>query len=247
MNRAERGTPPATAAPGAAGGTGPAGTPGTVDLPGAGRVLGRGGAVVLPNPEPLTFVVAATRPPAVNAAKGRPVTQPVALWAHHPATLARLDAFLALDTDDSTRVRRLLAEELLTLLVPLRPEAAAPPWLSPASRDGWVLLFGARWSPLRPLLEDHPLLYVSSANRTGHPPAATTAEALGMFPAGPPVLAVAPPGHQHDRAGAGPPRRATTTLRVSPGGGLALHRHGAQDHPHATSRHYLDHLRTRYG
>ncbi|MFE5597488.1 hypothetical protein [Streptomyces sp. NPDC056549] len=49
-------------------------------------------------------------------------------------------------------------------------------------KNGWMLLFGARWQPLHPLLDDHPVLYVSSANLTGHPPAADTGTALAMFP-----------------------------------------------------------------
>ncbi|MET1074436.1 MAG: hypothetical protein ABWY11_17445, partial [Umezawaea sp.] len=149
------------------------------DPDGARRALDAGGAVVLPNPAPLTHVVAATRPDAVNTAKGRPADQPVALWAHHPDTWPALVAAIALDGPRAAFAHRLLSAELLTLLVPLRPDT--PEWLVPASKDGWALLFGARWTPLLPVLDHFPVLYVSSANTTGHPPVATTAEATAMF------------------------------------------------------------------
>ncbi|MFI1650388.1 hypothetical protein ACH4XT_26040 [Streptomyces avidinii] len=92
---------------------------------------------------------------------------------------------------------RVRAEACRCAPAPARP----PAWLAPAGKDGRVLLFGARWRPLGPLLDEHPVLYVSSANRTGLPPAATTAEALAMFPATVPVLR---PPHR-----AAPPRRRT--------------------------------------
>ncbi|WP_405532913.1 hypothetical protein OG592_36880 [Streptomyces avidinii] len=131
--------------------------------------------------------------------------------------------------------------------LPLRAGARPPAWLAPAGKDGWVLLFGARWQPLGPLLDEHPVLYVSSANRTGLPPAATTAEALAMFPATVPVLR--PPHRAAGPAGGpagGPARRATTTVTVHPDGRLTLHRHGAQDRLHPHPDDYLDHLRARY-
>ncbi|MEV0990749.1 hypothetical protein [Streptomyces sp. NPDC049949] len=42
---------------------------GAVDLDRAGQALGRGAAVVLPNPAPLTHVVTATTPRAVSEAR----------------------------------------------------------------------------------------------------------------------------------------------------------------------------------
>ncbi|MFF1904425.1 hypothetical protein [Kitasatospora sp. NPDC058218] len=233
---------------------------GTVDLPGARSALGRGTAVVLPNPAPLTSVVAATGPGTVNAAKGRPVGQPVALWAHHPDTLAALDEALALAAPAAALAGRLLAEEHLTLLVPLRADGPPPGWLAPAAKDGWALLFGASWAPLRPLLARFPLLYVSSANRTGRPPAARAADAVAMFPPGTAVLGTAdlpgadtatepvspgPTGPTGPTAPE-PARRATTTLRLHPDGSLDLYRHGAQDHRHGDTATYLRHLRRTY-
>ncbi|MFI5936748.1 hypothetical protein [Actinoplanes sp. NPDC051494] len=179
----------------------------------------RGGdAVVVPNPLPLTYVVTAREPHVVNLAKGRPADQPVALWAHHPGTLDALGQVLDLDGDGFGLGRRLLMEELVTLLVPVRA-GAVPDWLAPAHRDGWALLFGARWEPVRPVLDEHPVLYVSSANRTGQPPASTLTEALTI---GAPVLTLPEPPAQG-------PRQATTTLRLHSDGRLALHRPGAQD------------------
>ncbi|MFI8081570.1 hypothetical protein ACIF6L_12360 [Kitasatospora sp. NPDC086009] len=128
--------------------------------------------------------------------------------------------------------------------MPLRPGATLPDWLSPASRDGWTLLFGARSTPLLPVLEDHPIRYVSSANRTGHPPAASAADATAMFPDTVPVLgATSLTGAGRDPAE--PPRRATTTLRLHADGRIDLHRHGAQDHPHGSADRYLERVRGR--
>ncbi|AUG75835.1 hypothetical protein CFP65_0914 [Kitasatospora sp. MMS16-BH015] len=201
--------------------------------------LRRGAAVVLPNPAPLTHVVAGTDPAAVNAAKGRPADQAVALWAHHRDTLAELGRVLDLRPAQALAADRLLAEERVTLLLPLRPGAPVPDWLAPATRDGWTMLFGARWEPVLPLLAEHPVLYVSSANRTGHRPVAATAEAEAMFPPTVPVLDLAGPGGDL-------PRAATTTLRLHPDGRVELHRRGAQDRPFASPDRYLEHVGRRY-
>ncbi|MFJ4864699.1 Sua5/YciO/YrdC/YwlC family protein [Streptomyces sp. NPDC088748] len=221
-----------------------AGHRGAVDLDEARRALRAGAAVVLPNPAPLTHVVTATTPHAVNEAKGRPPGQAVALWAHHAETLRTVLAVARLDAAATALAARLLTEEHLTVLLPLRTDPHLPDWLAPAAQDGRVLLFAARWQPLRPLLDEHPVLYVSSANRTGLPPAATTAEALAVFPAAVPVLR---PPHGADGPAGGPARRATTTVAVHPDGRLTLHRHGAQDRSHPHPDDYLDHLRARYG
>jgi L-threonylcarbamoyladenylate synthase len=196
------------------------------------EVLLAGGAAVLPNPFPLTYVVTARDPAAVNRAKGRPADQAVALWCHDDETLASVLAASALDpaspSAPATLARRLLREELVTLLLPMRD---VPGFLTPATRDGWALLFGAQ----TPLLAGHPVLYVSSANRSGSPPAATAAAARAMFPPNVPVLDPGPqaPGE----------RAATTTLRLHADGRLDLHRHGAQDRLLGTGA-YLDRLRS---
>lgn len=208
------------------------------------RALHDGAAVVLPNPAPLTRLVTARRPETVNEAKARPADQPVALWAHHPDTLRALADIWHLDDDRSTTARRLLADEHLTVLVPVGG-ADLPAWALPAAKDGWMLLFGACWQPLRPLLDDHPVLYVSSANRTGHPPAATTAEALAMFPDTVPVVALATaedPDDRRDPRG----RQATTTVRLHPDGRMEVHRQGAQDRAFAGPAEYLRRLRRQH-
>ncbi|ANW22595.1 hypothetical protein I3J09_28300 (plasmid) [Streptomyces clavuligerus] len=209
------------------------------------RALDRGRAVVLPNPAPLTCVVAATGPAAVNTAKRRPAGQAVALWAHHPDTLDRLDGLLDLDRDTRRFARRLLGEELVTLLVPVHDHLSVPAWLAPATLSGWTLLFGARWQPLAPLLDPFPVLYVSSANRTGGQPAATPADAAAVFAPDAPVLAD-PTGPAPPSGPAAPGRRATTTVRLHPDGRAELHRHGAQDGSHPGPGRYLRHLHRSY-
>ncbi|MCX4579584.1 hypothetical protein OHB41_41670 [Streptomyces sp. NBC_01571] len=205
--------------------------------------LSLGRAAVLPNHAPLTFVVAATAASAVNRAKDRPADQPVALWTHHPHTTDLVLPALELAEHAAESARRLLTDERVTVLAPLRHDHTPPAWLAPATHNGWTLLFGARWSPLQPVLDEHPVLYVSSANRTGRPPAPTAAQARAMFPEDVPVLdPAALPGTTPDAPGS-PPRAATTTLRLHPDGHLELHRSGAQDAMHPDPTAYLHHLR----
>ncbi|MFD7919832.1 hypothetical protein ACFV3R_11475 [Streptomyces sp. NPDC059740] len=214
------------------------------DLAQAEQALAEGAAVVVPNPAPLTHVVTARRASTVNEAKGRPAGQSVALWAHHPDTLSAVEQIWALGPEERATARRLLTQERLTVLVPVHDGTGTPDWAPPAVKDGWMLLFGARWESLRPLLDRHPLLYVSSANRTGHQPAATTAEALAMFSDAVPVLTVPEPRDAPSPV-SGTRRRATTTVRLHSDGRLELHRHGAQDQHHADPAHYLEELQER--
>jgi tRNA A37 threonylcarbamoyladenosine synthetase subunit TsaC/SUA5/YrdC len=201
--------------------------------------LTAGRAVVLPNPSPLTYVVAAIDPQAVNAAKARPVGQEVALWVHDESTWRDLTPSLDLSFATLDVAVTLLRVELVTLLVPVRADAKLSDWASPALRDGYLLLFGARWQPLAHLLERFPRLYVSSANRTGQPPAATAARAVAMF--GPDI----PVADADSLRETGIPHSATTMLRIAPDGTLAHVRHGAQDQAHgADATAYLDQLRT---
>ncbi|MET9610174.1 hypothetical protein ABZZ17_34730 [Streptomyces sp. NPDC006512] len=205
--------------------------------------LSRRRAAVLPNPAPLTYVVTALTPHAVNRAKGRPAGQPVALWTHHPDTTDRVLRALDLAPGPAETARRLLTGERVTLLAPLRRDHTPPDWLAPATHEGWTLLFGARWAPLRPVLDAYPVLYVSSANRTGRPPVSSAAGARAVFPGHVTVLDPATlPGTTPDAADA-PPRSATTTVRLHPDGRMELHRSGAQDQVYAGPGTYLDHLR----
>ncbi|MFJ1767828.1 hypothetical protein ACIOD2_46400 [Amycolatopsis sp. NPDC088138] len=204
----------------------------------AADALGAGSAVVFPNPYPLTSVVAATAPGVVNTAKGRPEDQAVALWLVGDEIWTEFAA--ALDLDDATRVfaRELLVHERVTLLLPLM-SGRVPDQARPATRDGHALVFGACWDPLRPILAGAGLLHVSSANRTGHPPAASPAEVRAMFP--PDVHVV---DATDDASAAG--RAATTTLRVSRNHTLTHTRSGAQDRDCGGREAYLARLRSVY-
>ncbi|MFJ1565731.1 hypothetical protein ACIOG8_16115 [Streptomyces erythrochromogenes] len=217
-----------------------------VALAEARRLLASGTAVVLPHPAPLTHVVAATTASAVNRAKDRPPQQPVAAWAHHRDTLDALTPLWDLAPAHRTTALRLLSEENLTVLLPLRARTTPAPWLAATVKDGWMLLFGARWTPLLPLLDDHPVLYVSSANLTGRPSAADTGEALAMFPPGTPVLHLPDGGGPHAEPASGV-RGATTTVRLVPDRGMHLHQHGAQDRFHGRADGCLRHLRALHG
>ncbi|MFJ2904610.1 hypothetical protein ACIQOU_19760 [Streptomyces sp. NPDC091279] len=203
----------------------------------AAHALAAGRAVILPNPSPLTYVAAAVDPRAVNEAKARPADQEVALWVHSDTTWAALAPALDLTPTALTRAFDLLRRELVTLLVPVRTEVPPPVWALPALRDGHVLLFGARWQPLTALLARFPRLYVSSANRTGHAPAANVAEATAMFGPGIPVTDA---DHLRDTSA---PHAATTMLRIAPDATLTHVRRGAQDQTHGPDpAAYMAHL-----
>ncbi|MFJ9516846.1 hypothetical protein ACIRPK_01015 [Kitasatospora sp. NPDC101801] len=203
----------------------------------AADALTAGRAVVLPNPSPLTYVVAATGPLAVNTAKGRPADQEVALWVHDDTTWRDLARALDLTPAALDTATALLRVELVTLLVPVSAATLPPAWSRPALRDGHLLLFGARWQPLAPLLARFPHLYVSSANRTGQAPAATAARAAAMF--GPDVPVTDGDGLRDLDA----PHAATTMLRIAPDGALSHVRPGAQDRAHGPDPgRYLDRL-----
>ncbi|MFG1643989.1 hypothetical protein ACGFMK_27195 [Amycolatopsis sp. NPDC049252] len=207
----------------------------------AAGALGAGSAVVFPNPHPLTSVVAATAPGVVNTAKGRPADQAVALWLVGDEPWA--DFAAVLDLDDATRVfaRELLVRERVTLLLPL-VRGRVPDRARPATRDGHALVFGACWDPLRPILAGAGPLHVSSANRTGHPPVASPAEARAMFP--PDVHVLHATDATDDAPAAG--RAATTTLRVGRNHTLTHTRSGAQDREHGGPEGYLARLRSVY-
>lgn len=205
----------------------------------AADALTTGRAAILPNPSPLTYVVAATDPQAVNNAKVRPAGQEVALWVHSDTAWTDLTPVLDLTPAAFGTALDLLRVELVTLLVPVRTGTEPPAWAVPALREGHLLLFGARWQPLAPLLAGFPRLYVSSANRTGRPPAATATQATAMFG---PDIPVTDADHLRDPHAA---HAATTMLRIAPDGALTHIRHGAQDRAHGPDPTvYLDQLRT---
>ncbi|MFE1877191.1 hypothetical protein ACFW9N_41145 [Streptomyces sp. NPDC059496] len=73
-----------------------------------------------------------------------------AFMAHYARAVTAAGSALARQT--CTTALHLLAEEHLTVLLPVRAHATLPSWLGPAVKDGWMLLFGARWRPLHALL-----------------------------------------------------------------------------------------------
>ncbi|MGH7883532.1 MAG: hypothetical protein ACREN8_11640 [Candidatus Dormibacteraceae bacterium] len=196
------------------------------DLPGiaeARHALAAGRVAILPNPTPLAYGVAAITPHAVNVAKGRLRDQAVSVWLHDDTAWQDLVPALNLPPAARQTALALLRREFVTLLVPLRDHPLLPAWITPAVREGYALLYGGRWAPLTRLLADFPQLYVSSANRTGHPPAATAAQATAIFGIHAPVVdadALRDLSQHHS---------STTMLRIAPDGNLTLVRRGAQD------------------
>ncbi len=139
-------------------------------------LLSRGVPVVVPLPSPLPYVVAGTDPGAVNAAKGRPRSQPVGAAV---LTLDLIAPALKLDPETVEIARWLLFSEQAGVLVPVG--AKAPGWLAPATVDGMAFLGGAWLPELSGLHEGRTNLYMSSGNTTSGKPAVTAAEAEEVF------------------------------------------------------------------
>lgn len=194
------------------------------------RALAAGRAAVLPNPSPLAYFVVATAPHVVNAAKGRPPQQEVAVSVHDEREWQALVPSLDLEPAAVAKAHAQLREEGVTILAPLKQATVPPPWVHPAVRDGHILIgspnlsmFGREWEPLASLWAEFPRLYGSSANHTGQPAATTAAEARAMFDHTVPVV------HGDALRDLDLPHAATTILRISTDATLTLVRHGAQD------------------
>lgn len=185
------------------------------------RALASGQAVVVPNPSPMTYGLVATSASAVNAVKGRPVDQPVAVSLHDAVEWQRVMPALDLPGELLPRLRMLLCRRL-SLLVPVRDTARLPAWVRSGMQDGYLAVFNGRWTPLDPLWNRFPRLHGSSANRTGEPPAACAADAARMLGADVPVIdgdALRDACRTH---------AASSMVRVTPDGKVRLHRRGAQ-------------------
>lgn len=186
------------------------------------RVLAAGGAVVVPNPAPLTYGVVATTARVVNEFKRRPAGRSVAVSVHDRAQWRQVAACIDLPSAGLGAVIGLLKLRL-SLLVPLRARAPLPCWAIPAEQDDYLAIFNGFWAATARLWRQFPRLFGSSANLSGRPPAATAAQAVTMFGSDCPVV----DGGTLN----GPPslRMASTMVRIDRAGRLGLHRSGAQD------------------
>ncbi|MFG1905723.1 Sua5/YciO/YrdC/YwlC family protein [Kribbella sp. NPDC048928] len=185
-------------------------------------VLRDGQAVVVANPSPMTYGVVAQDARTVNVFKGRPAEQAVGISVHSPATRSELFRVLDLPEDAIVMVDVALGERI-SVLAPVRADVVVPEWLAPAVQDGWVVFFDGSWAPLAAIWQRFPVLYGSSANRSGHAPAATGGEARAHFPTAAVIVDadhLRTPSKLHG---------ASTIIRVDPTGEPTLHRPGIQD------------------
>lgn len=197
------------------------------ELPGLTRacdVLAAGQAVVIPNPPPMTYGLVATAARVINVVKSRPLDQPVAASLHDPSEWQRLVPCLDLPTSVLDAVVALL-DRHLSLLLPLRPEAAPPSWVGPAVRAEQVCVFNGRWAPTAVIWERFPRLFGSSANRTGQSPATSAAQARAIF--GPDCAVV-----DGDALGGSRRLAASSMVALDRHGRLSLQRSGAHDQSH---------------
>jgi tRNA A37 threonylcarbamoyladenosine synthetase subunit TsaC/SUA5/YrdC len=189
----------------------------TRDRDEVGRALDAGAAVLLPTPTPLPYVVAGIDSAAVNAAKGRPRTQPTGVGV---ADFALVEPWLALDPPTVILARTLADDLLLNLFLPVTDHA--PTWLRPAS-SGLVGVTTACTDRVRPLLWRHGgHLMLSSGNRTGEDVGVTAAHADAAFEGRLLVL------DGDDERDSGIPCGSAAIVVVRPGGDLDLARGGIQ-------------------
>ena len=201
------------------------------------RELAAGRAVIVPNPSPQTYGVVATQPVTVNALKGRPLNQNVAVSLHNAREWDEVSAILDLDPPTLRRVRLLLRMRL-SILAPIRQAQLLPAWIEPAIRDGYLAMFDGYWEPVAPVWDGFPRLYGSSANRTGGAPAASAAEAAAIF-GDDAVIVNADAWRDLTTAHA-----ASTMILVAPDGTLTRYRPGAQDAASGLDPEaYIGHLR----
>lgn len=206
-------------------------------LSAAADALALGAAVILPTPSPLPYAVTACSPTAVNTATRRPADRAVAVWLVD--NLRTLRPYLALNSGSADLAAWLLAEELLTVLVPLAVPDRTPCWLSPAVRDGYALLAGPRLKPLAVLHDAVTPLYVSSGNLTGDRPAVTARDADMEFRGRHLVI----DGDEYRDPFR--PHGSSTMVRLNRDGELQLVRSGVQN-AHRDPTEYVHDVRQRH-
>ena len=204
----------------------------TASLRRAGRVLDAAGAVILPLPTPLPYIVASLNAATVNAAKKRPGRQPVGLTV---ADFSLMTPHVDLDADTLALARWLTADQMLNLLLPVVD--GGPAWLRPSTSRGWLGVTLACSSQTRALLNQRGHLYVSSANRTGCPVARTAPAANAAF--GGQLLVIDGDPVRDSSAASG----SATIVRVGPHRHLQVVRHGIQDATfNGDIRRFVQHL-----
>jgi L-threonylcarbamoyladenylate synthase len=202
----------------------------------AGRVLDAGGAVIVPLPTPLPYVVASLDAAMVNVAKGRPSEQPVGLTV---ADFSLVTPHVELDADTLALARWLTADQLLNLLLPVGD--GRPAWMRPSTSKGWLGVTLACLDQTRALLDQRRQLYLSSANRTGYPPALTAPAADAAF-AGQLLVINGDPARALSVAAG-----SATIVRVGSHRHLEVIRHGIHDAAFAgDTQRFLQHLIRRW-
>jgi tRNA A37 threonylcarbamoyladenosine synthetase subunit TsaC/SUA5/YrdC len=200
--------------------------------------LATGEAVVVHNPPPMAYGVVATSAWKVNAVKGRPQDQNVAVSLHDRSEWQQVLPGIDLPAAAVPGVIALL-DRRRTVLLPLRADALGPEWIAPAVRGGEVAVFNGRWDATAPVWERFPRLYGSSANRTGEAPAGSARAARAALGGHCVVI---------DGDGTGDPPRAAASssmVRLDRHARLSLYRSGAHDQawkhrPAAYLRHLAD-------
>lgn len=138
--------------------------------------LAVGEPIVIPTPSPLPYVLFGDDSRSINAAKGRPLDQPVGIT---PTSADAIRGHLAVTADTERLVEWLIFNAHLSVLAPA--DASVPDWLAPAVVDGLAALAGAWFSELGPLLDGREYAYSSSANVTAAPPATDAVSADRTF------------------------------------------------------------------
>lgn len=209
------------------------------DVASACDVLQRGGAVIVPNPAPMSYGVVATRAWRLNLVKGRRLDQNVAVSLHDPSEWRRVVPSLELPEAALEGVVALLGLRL-SVLLPLRAGVSFPVWLSPAVRAGNLAAFNGRWAPTASVWIRFPRLYGSSANRTGEAAATTAAEARAAL--GERCSIIDGDALERTRGPRSPSRASSTIVRLDRDARVSLHRSGAQDQAASSAAAFLRRL-----
>lgn len=201
-----------------------------------GRVLDTAGAVILPLPTPLPYIVASLDAATVNTVKRRPSEQPVGLTV---ADFSLVTRHVDLDPDTLAFASWLTADQMLNLLLPVGH--GGPAWLRPATSKKWIGVTMVCSNQTRVLLNHRGHLYVSSANRTGCPATLTAPAADAAF-AGQLLVIDGDPARDSSAASG-----SATILMVGPHRHLEVARHGIQDAAFAgDTRRFVQHLIRRW-
>lgn len=194
-------------------------------LPKIKQHLIKGDPVVLPNPTPLPYMVVAVSPAIINMVKRRSADQAVASFIGGFESIKR---YADLGDDGMELSERCLIKDRMTVLCPVRNDVEVPPFLVPAIKENYMLLFAAHLPDLQEMCCQLPPLYVSSGNLTAMKPEQLCSDVEAQFvrPGGPDInLLIVDGDHLRDQSQR---HGSTTMVKISHTASISVVRDGIQ-------------------